>query len=270
MPANQAHFAWVSGTNPEPSRLAGQRAQLALGDSTRSEMVARSGEGSARARPEAVRTSPAMIGQAGGHRMGEAWLELRAPPAVPAAVTGRDGGDGERRERAAGAGRRGRGSRVRRGGPARRSRWGSGSTPATGYRWHAQPRRCSLGGRGPARACAASGGGMAAAALAAVAGPGDIDSLAIAPTGVGFVIETKTRAYDDRHLARVREQAAWLSRRRRRWCRRGAVPVVCLVRARGVQRLEQDVLVVSIDRLIPMLRSAVRWFGRPGDELGTR
>ena len=86
-------------------------------------------------------------------------------------------------------------------------------------------------------------------------GRGDIDSLAIAPTGVAFAIETKTRAYDDRHLARVREQAAWLSRRRRRWCRRGAVPVICLVRARGVQRLEQNVLVVSIDRLIPALRS---------------
>jgi hypothetical protein len=101
-------------------------------------------------------------------------------------------------------------------------------------------------------------------------GRGDIDSLAIAPTGVGFAIETKTRTYDDRHLARVREQAAWLSRRRRRWCRRGAVPVVCLVRARGVQRLEQNVLVVSIDRLIPVLRSAVRGLGRPADELGTR
>jgi Nuclease-related domain len=58
---------------------------------------------------------------------------------------------------------------------------------------------------------------------------GDIDSLAIAPNGVVYAIETKTRAYDDRHLARVREQAAWLSWRRRRWCRRGAVPVVCLV-----------------------------------------
>lgn len=59
-------------------------------------------------------------------------------------------------------------------------------------------------------------------------GRGDIDSLAIAPSGFAFAIETKTRSYDDRHLARVREQAAWLSRRRRRWCRRGALPVVCL------------------------------------------
>jgi Nuclease-related domain len=100
-------------------------------------------------------------------------------------------------------------------------------------------------------------------------GRGDIDSLAIAPTGLGFVVETKTKTYDDRHLVRVREQAAWLSRRRRRWCRRGAVPVVCVVRARGVQRFEQNVLVVSIDRLIPSLRSAIRVLG-PADEPGMR
>ncbi|HEY2258527.1 MAG TPA: NERD domain-containing protein, partial [Solirubrobacteraceae bacterium] len=85
-------------------------------------------------------------------------------------------------------------------------------------------------------------------------GRGDIDSLAIAPTRVAFAIETKTRRYDDRHLARVQEQAAWLSRRRRRWCRRGAVPVVCLVRPRGVERVEHGVLLISVDRLIPVLR----------------
>jgi Nuclease-related domain len=101
-------------------------------------------------------------------------------------------------------------------------------------------------------------------------GRGDIDSLAIAPTGVGFAIETKTRAYDDRHLGRVREQAAWLSRRRRRWCRRGAVPVVCLVRPRGIERVEREVLVVSIDRLIPVLRSGATGLGRTASELGMR
>jgi nuclease-like protein len=83
---------------------------------------------------------------------------------------------------------------------------------------------------------------------------GDIDSLAIAPTGVAFAIETKTRTYDDRQLARVRAQAGWLSRRRRRWCRRGALPVLCVVRARRVERMEQGVLVVSIDRLTLALR----------------
>ena len=52
-------------------------------------------------------------------------------------------------------------------------------------------------------------------------GRGDVDSMAIAPGGVAFAIETKTRNYDERHLNRVRDQAEWLSRRRRRWCPRG-------------------------------------------------
>jgi hypothetical protein len=87
-------------------------------------------------------------------------------------------------------------------------------------------------------------------------GRGDIDSVAIAPTGIAIAIETKTRTYDSRHLARVREQAAWLSRRRRRWARGGALGVMCLVRVRGVERVERDVLVVSIDRLTHVLRVA--------------
>jgi hypothetical protein len=87
-------------------------------------------------------------------------------------------------------------------------------------------------------------------------GRGEIDSVAIAPTGVAVAIETKTRTCDGRHLARVHEQAVWLSRRRRRWCRRGTLAVLCLVRARGVQRREDDVLVDSIDRLTPILRIA--------------
>jgi hypothetical protein len=87
-------------------------------------------------------------------------------------------------------------------------------------------------------------------------GRGDIDSVAIAPTGIAVAIETKTQRYDDRHLARVREQAGWLSRRRRRWARSGALAVMCLVRLRGVERVEHDVLVVSIDRLAHVLRVA--------------
>ena len=54
-------------------------------------------------------------------------------------------------------------------------------------------------------------------------GRGDSDSVAIAPTGVAVAIETKTRTYDERHLVRVRDQAAWLWRRRRRWPRRGTL-----------------------------------------------
>jgi Nuclease-related domain len=87
-------------------------------------------------------------------------------------------------------------------------------------------------------------------------GQGDIDSVAIAPTGIAVAIETKTRTCDRRHLARVREQVAWLSRRRRRWARNGALGVMCLVRVRGLARVEHDVLVVSIDRLTHVLRVA--------------
>jgi hypothetical protein len=87
-------------------------------------------------------------------------------------------------------------------------------------------------------------------------GLGDMDSVAISPTGIAVAIETKTRAYDRRHLDRVRDQAAWLSRRRRRWARNGALGVMCLVRARGVERVEHDVLIVSIDRLTHVLRVA--------------
>jgi Nuclease-related domain len=87
-------------------------------------------------------------------------------------------------------------------------------------------------------------------------GRGDIDSVAIAPTGIAIAIETKTRTYDRRHVARVREQAAWLTRRRRRWARIGALGVLCLVRARGLERVEHGVVVVSIDRLTHVLRVA--------------
>lgn len=81
--------------------------------------------------------------------------------------------------------------------------------------------------------------------------------MAIAPGGIAIAIETKTRSYDQRHLARVREQVAWLSRHRRRWARSGALGVLCLVRARGLDRVEDDVVVVSIDRLTHALRVAV-------------
>jgi hypothetical protein len=87
-------------------------------------------------------------------------------------------------------------------------------------------------------------------------GPGDIDSVAIAPSGIAIAIETKTRTYEAHHLARVSEQAAWLSRRRRRWARHGALGVLCVVHARGIEGVEDDVLVVSLDRLTYVLRVA--------------
>ena len=95
-------------------------------------------------------------------------------------------------------------------------------------------------------------------------GRGDIDSVAIAPTGVAFAIEAKSRTFDARHLAHARQTAAWLYRHRRRWCRRGALPVLCVVRARGVQHVEDEVLVVSLDRLAPALRAGAGTSPRPG------
>ena len=95
-------------------------------------------------------------------------------------------------------------------------------------------------------------------------GRGDIDSVAIAPTGVGFAIETKTRTFDARHLAHARQTAAWLYRHRRRWCRRGALPVLCVVRARGLEGVEDGVLVVSPDRLVSVLRAGAGTSPRPG------
>ena len=95
-------------------------------------------------------------------------------------------------------------------------------------------------------------------------GRGDIDSVAIAPTGVAFAIETKTRTFDAAsRLAGVREMARWLHRRRRRWCRRGAFPVLCVVRARGLEHVDGGVLIVSLDRLVPALRVAAGLATRP-------
>ena len=86
-------------------------------------------------------------------------------------------------------------------------------------------------------------------------GRGDIDLVAIAPWGVAFALEVKTSWYEDRHLVIVREQAAWLWHFRRRWCRHGVVPVVCVARTRGVHRWNEGVLVGSIDRLVPALHA---------------
>jgi hypothetical protein len=98
-------------------------------------------------------------------------------------------------------------------------------------------------------------------------GRGDIDSVAIAPTGAGFAIETKTRMYDERQLARVLEQARWLRRRRRRWCSRGAFPVLCVVRAGGLERYRRGVLVVSIDRRVPVLYEVANEMARQSERL---
>jgi hypothetical protein len=85
---------------------------------------------------------------------------------------------------------------------------------------------------------------------------GDLDHVLRAPSGVGFVIETKTSRYTRAHAVRTIEAARRLARRRRRYPR-GVVPVLCIARARQVERVEYDALmVVSPDRLLPVLHAA--------------
>jgi Nuclease-related domain len=84
-------------------------------------------------------------------------------------------------------------------------------------------------------------------------GRGDLDHVVRSPSGMGFVVETKTLRYSRAHVVRTIDAARWLARKRRRYpC--GVLPVVCVIRARRVERFEEEVLVVSLDRLIPALR----------------
>lgn len=97
-------------------------------------------------------------------------------------------------------------------------------------------------------------------------GGGDVDHLAIGPQWVGmaFPIETKTRSYVSHDLARITAIAMWLVRRRPTWCREGAVPILCLARARGVERWEAGVAVVSSDRLVAVLTRLAGTTPKPG------
>jgi hypothetical protein len=84
---------------------------------------------------------------------------------------------------------------------------------------------------------------------------GDLDHIVRAPSGIGFVIETKTRRYTRAHLRRTADAARRLARKRRRYPR-GVRPVICLTRAARVARVEGTVLIVSADVLMPTLRGA--------------
>lgn len=93
-------------------------------------------------------------------------------------------------------------------------------------------------------------------------GEGDVDHVAISPAGLAFVVEAKTRTYEPRHLAAVRNQAEWLRDRRRRWCPRGALPVLCVTRGQ-LEHIENGVLVVSVERLPGALRARAGTAARP-------
>jgi hypothetical protein len=84
-------------------------------------------------------------------------------------------------------------------------------------------------------------------------GRGDLDHVLRSPSGMGFVIETKTLRYTRAQLVRTTDSARWLARRRRRYpC--GVRPVICVTRPQRVEQMEGAVLVVSLDRLMPALR----------------
>jgi hypothetical protein len=91
---------------------------------------------------------------------------------------------------------------------------------------------------------------------------GDLDHVLRSPSGMGFVIETKTLRYSRAHVGRTIDGARWLARRRRRYPH-GVLPVMCVTRARRVQRFEDGALVVSLDRLIPALRQTRSLRRRP-------
>ena len=84
-------------------------------------------------------------------------------------------------------------------------------------------------------------------------GRGDLDHVLRSPSGMGFVIETKTLRYSRAHLARTVDSARWLARRRLRYPA-GVCPVICVTRARRVEEVDEEVLVVSLDRLMSALR----------------
>jgi Nuclease-related domain len=77
---------------------------------------------------------------------------------------------------------------------------------------------------------------------------GNLDHVLLAPSGVGLVIETKTLRYTQDMCSQPRA-ARWLMRRRRR-CRRGVVPVLSVARARGLDHIQNGVLIVSPDRML--------------------
>ena len=67
-------------------------------------------------------------------------------------------------------------------------------------------------------------------------GGGDLDHVVRAWSGVGFVIETKTRRYTRAHL-RAHRGCGAPARARRRHYPRGVRPVICVTRARCVARV---------------------------------
>lgn len=83
-------------------------------------------------------------------------------------------------------------------------------------------------------------------------GHGDLDHVVRAPSGIGFVIETKTLRYTRTHGRRTADAARWLGRNRRRYPL-GVRPVICVARGRRPHWHEDGVLVTGLDDLVSVL-----------------
>jgi Nuclease-related domain len=94
-------------------------------------------------------------------------------------------------------------------------------------------------------------------------GGGDVDHLVRSPNGLGFAIETKTLTFSQEHVRRTGATARWAAQRRRRYPH-GVIPVLCVVEARDVESRFGDVLVVSLDRLLPVLERLAMSTRHPG------
>jgi hypothetical protein len=79
-------------------------------------------------------------------------------------------------------------------------------------------------------------------------GAANFDHIASGPNGV-FLIETKDRRYEDRHLARVKGQAAWLHDQVGVW----VTPVICIRARRGGPFRTRGVWVVPLSELVNWL-----------------
>jgi hypothetical protein len=82
------------------------------------------------------------------------------------------------------------------------------------------------------------------------AGEGNIDHIVSGPTGV-FLIESKTRRYEERQLGKARRQAAKLHDELESW----VTPVICIHERRGKPFKTKGVWIVPEPALLDWLRS---------------
>ena len=199
----------------------------------------------------------------GGSRAPRPDSELPAAPAVPSPRSRRRNRHGHSNR-----GRHGAPRRVPRGVldchlPASGGDRAGRKRAQLGTTGGAEPSGRALRGAGAARTGPASSRRLAPAALAALAGPRRHRQRGDCADRDRVRDRTKTRTFNDQHVARVEAIASWLRARRRRWCPEGALAVLCVVHARRLERVDAGVLIVSLDRLVGALRTAAGTRQRP-------